>query len=271
MKTWAGLLLMVLAMQTAAVAQISDKAATGPAAFDCEHVIATKGGGVEILRDRASSDLARSPEDRADARSALDALTAECYYTHRDFANAARLYRSLPDRWVNRSNLFLHDDDGMADANASGMTDAQHILWHGALALEASGDIATAKTYVAEAFSLDHRMYQGYRDKRIAADFKRLDPKQYALAVAKNDAAQQAEDDRFVAEREAYAKQFSGARRTVAQTKGRPCRRATSDSAIGHVEIWYYGCYASGGVGNEWYTFRNGALVDHETLTKPES
>lgn len=233
---------------------------------DCaNYFTTTEDFSIKFRREEAEKPDNGYSELPARMRAELKALIAECYYTRGDHANAIRYYRVLLDEWFGKQKRFF------TVPNASGMTDADTsldgavILWHGALAFEKTGDLATARKFIDMAYDQIQTYTESARDKRIAADYKRLDPKRPAQLAAKQAAADREEDRRNAAAAAAYAKQFKGDRHKVALANGRPCRKATSDSALGHIEIWYYGCYASGGIGNESFTFRNGTLVEHAT------
>jgi hypothetical protein len=220
---------------------------------------------IKMLRDIGNEPETGSSEVPALYRSMFTALIAECYYTRADYAKAAPYYRTLLADWFGKKkpHLLVTRAEGMTDADGDRIDDAV-VLWHGALAFDKTGDAANARTFIDMAYDDSQMFAEGSpRTKLIAADYKRLDPKRPAQVAAQQAAADRAEERRFAAAAAEYAKQFKGDRHKVALERGRPCRKSTSDSALGHIEIWYYGCASSAGIGNESFTFRNGSLVDH--------
>lgn len=225
--------------------------------------------------------LDRDPHHRSQAdfmndtstnwRSTFLANVAECYYARKDYIHVTGFYQEIRSIYDNNEPLINYDD------NAHDISLAL-LLDHIALSYEKMGDLSHARLAIRDA-DLNNGTNL-INDKEVNEDFHRLD-KVHILAKQKQDkigaiAAKKANDKSVqqqitdisqqarIAEI-AYSKNFPAGSdmRKVARNNGRPCRVSYSDNSLGHLEIWWYGCYNSGGIGNETYTFRNGVLSDH--------
>ena len=245
--------------------------------FDCEKFIATsENPSIQFQLERIKKDEYRlthrdptvaavEKRKKIDDRNEIAAHVAECYYAHRDYDHATKFYKLLSDDWIHEVGNRFGDCEGCIDAGAYGIIEEQEVFRHAALSFEKIGDMPMARVFIRKAYRLEKDPLNTTGDKKILADYNRLDAER--IAAQKRVDAQRTKKSNAQAQADviAFAKQFSGDRRTVALENGRPCRKAVSDTALGHLEVWYYGCAESSGIGNEWFSFSNGRLIEHTT------
>jgi hypothetical protein len=149
------------------------------------------------------------------------------------------------------------------------------LSWHEyALVLDSMGRKREADHAIATAYRI---ALQIGRQGEVESDYKRLGKASIERAkaaaaaariafAAKAQALRKAAAAADFAARNSLLSRFHGEERTLVAAKGEPCRISTSENSMGWIQIFWYNCIGSGGIGSESYTFMNGRMVDHTTL-----
>ncbi|MFI5270200.1 MAG: hypothetical protein ACHQ7M_22705 [Chloroflexota bacterium] len=182
--------------------------------------------------------------------------TAECYVGRHDEKDAAVWYAAVDPRTIEEA----WSGDGPVQPPYLPQYH-EFVALRGALAFWHTGDKAKALVWVREAKSVMDD--NGRPSHEIKAAYAMIDAGRTQRAI---EASLQADLRRIDAQHKAFASHYRGDMHDVGLENGRPCHVTTSDSSLGHLEIWYYDCVADTGIGREHYTFLDGRLTDHTQL-----